>query len=199
MNGEFQRLRCPKEPGMIVFSRTTAMTAAILVISAIHMNASAQDSDKLPKTVETAIGADKDCQDYNAVHLRKARVSARLGETQTLFLLPCFTGAYYVVYRVYVFDTRYPRELRPSLFASYSDEMGWSGTDSLINADYDEKTKTLTAFEKGRGLGDCGSIPTYQWAEYGWRMTEYRYWGKCDGTRMPEKWPVIYRFKKPKD
>ena len=183
---------------MTVFSLATAMTFAILGFFTIHSSVYAQNAEQLPNAVEANISADRDCQDYNADHLRKARVSAKLGETQTLFLLPCFTGAYNIVYRVYVFDTRFPKELKPSLFASYSDEMGWSGTNSLINADYDENTKTLTAFEKGRGLGDCGSIPTYRWAEYGWRMTEYRYWSKCDGTRMPEKWPVIYRFKKPK-
>ena len=198
MNVDFQRPWCSKEPEMTFLPRATAMTAAIFGFFTIYSSVYAQDADQLPKAVEAKISADGDCQDYNADHLRKSRVSATLGETQTLFLLPCFTGAYNIVYRVYVFDTRFPKELKPSLFASYSDEMGWSGTNSLINAGYDENTKTLTAFEKGRGLGDCGSIPTYQWAEYGWRMSEYRYWGKCDGTRMPEKWPVIYRFKKPK-
>ncbi len=89
-------------------------------------------------------------------------------------------------------------ELKRSVFAGFSDESGWYGQDQLINAHYDAKTKILSAFEKGRGLGDCGAIPEYTWNEYGWRMMSYRYWGKCDGTHMPEDWPVIYRFNKPR-
>ncbi len=133
------------------------------------------------------------CLDYLAVEK-----SQNGRPHQTLYLLPCFTGAYNTVYRVYVFDKRYPDELKRSVFAGFSDESGWYGQDQLINAHYDAKTKILSAFEKGRGLGDCGAIPEYTWIEYGWRMMSYRYWGKCDGTHMPEDWPVIYRFNKPR-
>ena len=42
---------------------------------------------------------------------------------------------------------------------------------------------------------DCGAVGTYQWSEYGFRLMRLRYWGKCDGTKMPEEWPVIYEFK----
>ena len=152
----------------------------------------------VPQPVDTLMRSDKECQDYNARHLKVARVAAKLGEHQTLYLLPCFTGAYNTIYRIFVFDKRYPGELKRSVFAGYSDETGWQGQDQLINAQYDTKTKILSAFEKGRGLGDCGAIPEYQWIVYGWRMMSYRYWGKCDGTRMPEDWPVIYRYKKRK-
>lgn len=151
---------------------------------------------RVPAPVDKLMRADKECLDYNASHLKEARVAAELGNGQTLYLLPCFTGAYNTIYRVYVFDKRYPDELKRSVFAGYSDETGWQGQDQLINAHYDHKTKILSAFEKGRGLGDCGAIPQYKWIEYGWRMMSYRYWGKCDGTHMPEQWPVIFRFDK---
>ncbi len=150
----------------------------------------------IPERVEQLHRSDSECRNYDARHMLNARVTAKLSAEQTLYLLPCYTGAYNVIYSVYVFDKRYPDELKRSFFAGFSEETGWYGKDSLINADFDPKTKTLSAFEKSRGLGDCGSIPKYQWADYGWRMIEYRYWGKCDGSRMPEDWPVIYRFKK---
>lgn len=127
--------------------------------------------------------------------MKAARVTAKLSGGKMLYLLPCFAAAYNVVYRVYVFDKRYPDELKRSIFAAYSDAAGWYGKDDLINAQFDPETKTLIAFEKARGVGDCGSIAKYRWSDIGWRMIEYRYWGKCDGTRMPEDWPVIYRFK----
>lgn len=158
--------------------------------------AAAGQSPAIPERVDQLHRADAECLDYDAKHMRGARVAAKLGKGKMLYLLPCFTGAYNVVYSVYVFDKRYPDELKRSVFAGYSDAAGWYGTDSLINARFDPRTKTLSAFEKGRGLGDCGSIPKFQWSDYGWRMIEYRYWGKCDGTHMPEDWPVIYRFRK---
>jgi hypothetical protein len=152
----------------------------------------------VPEPVDKLMRTDKECIDYNASHLKEARFAAKLGGDQMLYLLPCFTGAYNVIYRVFVFDKRYPTELKRSVFAGFSDESGWFGQDQLINAHYDTKTKILSAFEKGRGLGDCGAIPQYKWIEYGWRMVSYRYWGKCDGTRMPKDWPVIFSFKKQK-
>ncbi len=143
--------------------------------------------------VERLHRADRECRDYVAPHLQEARVSDRLDEHRTLYLLPCFAGAYNVVYRVYSFDRRYPDEVKPDTFAAFTDELGWYGKDSLINIDYDAKTKTLTAFEKGRGLGDCGAQPVYRWVDGFWRMLEYRYWGQCDGSRMPEQWPVVFQ------
>lgn len=169
--------------------------AAAIGAAAVAPGAMAQTD--IPEAVAKLIRADKECRDYDTDFLKKARETAPLTENHTLYLLPCFAGAYNVVYRVYVLDKRYPNEVRPSFFAGYSDEMGWFGQQQLINASYDAKTKTLTAFEKGRGLGDCGSIPTYQWNEYDWRMLEYRHWGPCDGSHMPDKWPVIYRYKEP--
>ncbi len=149
----------------------------------------------IPAPVDKLHRAGKQCSDYDARHMKAARVTAKLSGGKMLYLLPCFAAAYNVVYRVYVFDKRYPDELKRSIFAAYSDAAGWYGKDDLINAQFDPKTKTLIAFEKGRGVGDCGSIAKYRWSDIGWRMIEYRYWGKCDGTRMPEDWPVIYRFK----
>lgn len=158
----------------------------------------AQKETVIPEQVLKQMRGNGECRDFDANHMKKMREIAQLSENETLFLLPCFTGAYNVIYHVFVFDRRYPDDVKPSVFAAFSDELGWYGQDQLINAWYDEATRTLTAIEKSRGLGDCGSQPSFTWQEYGWRMTEYRYWGKCDGSRMPGDWPVIYRFKSPK-
>lgn len=174
-------------------NRPLALIAAYLLILLPH--GVAARAPELPEPVRKVIAGDPECLDYDAKHLKDARQTAQLSEHHTLYLLPCFTGAYNVVYRAYVVDKRYPQDVRPSAFAGYSDDMGWYGQTQLINAHFDEKTRTLTAFEKGRGLGDCGSVPTYTWNEYGWRMVEYRYWGKCDGSRLPEDWPVIFDFR----
>ena len=179
--------------------KTWVLTAAALSVGALPYWVAAQTPQALPAKIEALLKSDKECSNTDADFMTRARVVAKLGETQTLYLLPCFSGAYNIAYRVYVLDSRYPDSVRPSLFAGYADEYGWYGKDALINAEFDLKTKTLSAFEKGRGLGDCGSIPSYRWAEYNWRMIEYRYWGKCDGSRLPGQWPVIFRAKKSDD
>lgn len=173
--------------------RRTASLCLMLLVPAAGTQAADQTVD-VPAAIDAQMSADPECYNYDESHMREARETAKLTEHHTLYLLPCFTGAYNVIYRVYVLDARYPDELKPSAFAAYSDELGWYGKTQLINAYYDPKTKALSAFEKSRGLGDCGSRPTYKWNDYNWRMVEYRYWGKCDGSRMPQEWPVIYRF-----
>ena len=146
-----------------------------------------------PGAVLTAHLDDGECKDFEKENLKNARSAEPLDENKTVYLLPCYAGAYNVIYRVYVFDKRYPSDVKRELFAGYSDDLGWYGKDSLINADYDPETKTLSALEKGRGLGDCGSRPTYQWSKNGWRLMELRSWDKCDGSRQPEKWPIVFQ------
>lgn len=152
----------------------------------------------VPEQVEKQHLADEECEDYDAPHMREARQTGRLDANHSLYLLPCYTGAYNVIYRAYTWDARYPDAVRMELFAAFTDQLGWYGRSGIINAEYDEAKRTLSAFEKGRGLGDCGSQPSWQWTEYGWRLMEYRYWDRCDGSRMPAEWPVVYRYAAPK-
>ncbi len=184
---------------MYSFSVKTWILAVAALGAAVSQPVAAPKTDALPAQIEALLKSDKDCRNYDADFMKKARVTAKLGETQTLYLLPCASGAYNIAYHVYVLDSRYPDSVRRSLFAGYSDEYGWTGRDGLVNAEFDLKTKTLSAFEKARGLGDCGSIPSYRWVEDNWRMIEYRYWGKCDGSRLPEQWPVIFRHEGPEN
>ena len=127
---------------------------------------------------------------------REGIVRSNLDAVNTLFLLPCSSGAYATTFRVFVFDSRYPQDVRPEYFAAYSNKRGWYGKPDLINANYDADTKTITANEVARGIGDCGSQARYRWTADGLRLLSYRYWRKCDGTRMADEWPVIFDYDK---
>jgi len=150
----------------------------------------------LPGPVFEAIRTDKRCDldqnDQSA--FQDSIVQDQLDANRTLYLLACSSGAYNTVFRIYIYDRRYPDEAVPELFAAYSSNRGWYGKRSLINVDYDPKTRTISAFEKGRGLGDCGSLERYKWTADGLRLVSYRYWGRCNGSRMPRDWPEIYRY-----
>ena len=147
--------------------------------------------DRIPPAIGRLHFADGECNGANRPPLEGFGFeTAQVDKENTLYLIPCFAGAYNIVYRVYlksVNDTA-----RQLLFAKYSDKTGWTGSKDLMNISYDAKTGTLAAFSKARGLGDCGSTSRYKWQDHAFKMTEYRYWGKCDGTRLTSDWPVIY-------
>jgi hypothetical protein len=80
-------------------------------------------------------------------------------------------------------------------FADYSEEYGWSGTNQLINAEYDPKTGSLFSFAKGRGIGDCGSSGQWVWRQYLFQLREFAAWDDCENGRDPEQWPVVFKYK----
>ncbi len=153
--------------------------------------------DRIPPAIGKLHFADGECNAAERPPLEGFGFeTAQVDKDNTLYLIPCFTGAYNIVYRVYL--KPFNDTARQLLFARYSDETGWTGSKDLMNISYDAKTRTLAAFSKARGLGDCGSTSQYRWKDRTFKMIEYRYWGKCDGTRLPGDWPLIYPAVKPK-
>jgi hypothetical protein len=119
--------------------------------------------------------------------------AAALSDNKMLYVIPCFAGAYNIAYRLYVVRNDDVATMRALYFANYSKSLGWYGSDTLINVSYETETGILRAFGKGRGLGDCGNAAVYRWMDFDFKMLEYRAWDRCNGSRPPERWPVIYR------
>ncbi len=190
-----QRLKSPRTIGNI--NPATAKKPTKTPNDFTSGNTIVRSPDKIPPAIAKMHFADGECVAIDRQPIAGFGFeTAAIDKTLTLYLIPCFAGAYNVVYRSYLSSTsnNIPRQL---LFASYTDGMGWTGTKDLMNVSYDTKTKTLSAFAKARGLADCGSTALYRWHEYAFKMVEYRYWGKCDGTRLPQDWPIIYPAQKP--
>jgi hypothetical protein len=61
-----------------------------------------------------------------------------------------------------------------------------------INAGFDEATQTLSTFNKGRGLGDCGSASEWVWDGQAFRMILSKAMPECHGIGESD-WPVLYR------
>jgi hypothetical protein len=62
---------------------------------------------------------------------------------------------------------------------------------------FEEKTKTLSSFHKGRGLGDCGTIGEWAWAATDFKLTGVWVKDDCDGepfdeadAKDKEKWRI---------
>jgi hypothetical protein len=113
----------------------------------------------------------------------------QLSDTAILYAIPCIAGAYNVAYRLYVRETGEIGGVRTLYFASWDDAHRWSGTDLLYNVAVDGPR--LTAFYKGRGLGDCGTLGEWTWVDTGYRLDRYAAQEDCQGV-PPERWPVVF-------
>ena len=147
----------------------------------------------VPEPVLMRHRAESACEDPDSEFLRSAEpVIAPLSDVATLYGVPCFVAAYNVGHRFYVHERGEIGGVTPQFFATFSQTFGWSGTDILVNADWDVATGLLSSFEKGRGLGDCGTAGEWSWDRYALKMTEFRAWDDCSRGRLPTDWPIVY-------
>lgn len=120
-------------------------------------------------------------------------MSARLDARTELWAVPCGAGAYNLTHNWYLTGPG-GRDPRPAVLAGSEG----SGSDpvmpdnSTINGAYDPKTRTLFAFAKGRGIGDCGSAQTWTWTGNRFVLTEESTMGQCAGVPS-DLWPVAWR------
>ena len=112
-----------------------------------------------------------------------------------LYVLPCTDGgAYNQPYALYQISSGALSEV----WLPTMTEDGPSTTIGATNVDWDQPTKTLTAFDKGRGLGDCGTFDTWKLrdvpGEASFALVESRVKGECDGEGEggPETWPQLW-------
>ena len=120
-------------------------------------------------------------------------MSARLDARTELWAVPCGAGAYNVTHNWYLTGPG-GRDPRPAILAGTAGP----GADpvmsdnSTVNGTYDPKTRTLSAFAKGRGIGDCGSAQTWAWTGDRFVLTEESTMGQCAGVRS-DLWPIAWR------
>lgn len=120
----------------------------------------------------------------------------KIADGLDLIGLPCGSpGAYN---QPYAFYSRYENKTVPISLPTISDD-GPTVTDTAWNIDWAQKTLTLTAFFKGRGLGDCGIYDVWKATDSGegrvrFVLVQERSKGDCDGNYAggPEKWPASW-------
>ncbi|HSG95594.1 MAG TPA: DUF1176 domain-containing protein [Afifellaceae bacterium] len=118
-------------------------------------------------------------------------IVARLSETAILYAIPCTAGAYNIAYRLYMRETGEIGGVETLYFATWLGEYGWGGTDLLYNIDVDGPR--LSAFYKGRGLGDCGTDARWIWRDYAYRLVRFAAQDDCNGVTA-ENWPVLFAY-----
>ena len=61
-----------------------------------------------------------------------------------------------------------------------------------MNPDYDPESRTMTAFAKGRGIGDCGVDQSWTWTGEAFVLDRERVMSDCFGITS-EFWPTTFR------
>ncbi|MEM9331895.1 MAG: DUF1176 domain-containing protein [Pseudomonadota bacterium] len=119
-------------------------------------------------------------------------ISVSVENEAKLFMLPCgLPGAYNYPQVVMVFDEE--RAKVRSLSLPILGQKGPTLTELIFNTSWDDRNSTLSAFYKGRGIGDCGSRTFWYW-EGGYysnfELVKAFVKGECDGKN--DDWPQIW-------
>lgn len=150
--------------------------------------------EDLPPPVRTAWEeSGSDCASFGSFTPEPLGFSAAV-ESSRLFGLVCGSpGAYNFYYELFLDSGGM---VTPVPLPDMAPE-GPIAVTGAWNISWDDRTKSLTAFFKGRGLGDCGSYDRWQWSESagpvgGFVLSESRSKPDCDGDagEGPEGWPA---------
>ena len=119
-------------------------------------------------------------------------MSARLDARTELWAVPCGSGAYNVTHHWYVTGPG-GRDARPAILLGTSGPADNTSPDNwTVNGQYDPGSRTLSAFAKGRGIGDCGTLQTWTWTGQRFVLKEESTMGECAGVPS-DFWPVAWR------
>lgn len=156
---------------------------------AVAQGAFGDSGQILPKSL-TVLPAVRTClNDSASPDVRDAVFSAKLGARQELWAVPCGAGAYNLSYAIYLTGPNGQNPVRAAL-----PQADGATTADLVNAGYDPGARTLSAFNKGRGVGDCGIAQTWVWTGQAFALTQERSMEDCIGL-PPDAWPVAWRAK----
>ncbi|MCL7996825.1 DUF1176 domain-containing protein [Brucella sp. 21LCYQ03] len=126
--------------------------------------------------------------------------NAKIADGTNLIGVPCGSpGAYN---QPFAFYSQSDDKVVPISLPTISDD-GPSTVDQAWNIDWSQSSKTLTAFFKGRGIGDCGTYDVWKAIDdvdgkVRFVLLEERSKGDCDGNYAggPEKWPASWPVSK---
>lgn len=161
---------------------------AVVAAPAVSQTGFGDEGQTLPAALE-ALPAVKACRAETSFNedISKAVMSARLDASTELWAVPCFSGAYNMGHDWYVTGPggRNPRG------AALSVEDG-EVSNGTVNGGYNPDTRTIEAFSKGRGLGDCGMASTWTWTGRAFVLTREAAMDDCEGIPA-DFWPTTWR------
>jgi hypothetical protein len=128
--------------------------------------------------------------------MRTGTVGFQMSEESAIWEVPCERFAYQassIFIQVYLPD---PTENLSFLqFDAPKGKTRSAGRSTLLNAQWDVRTRTVSSFAMGRGEGDCGTFERHRvMDDASFQLVEYREKTACDGKAVkPAEFPLIYR------
>ena len=170
--GKLARERVPPAPAAprvsaLAFTKLSSRTTVPKLVSD-RRKAECDDSDRL----------DPGGQGIEGFNLGKGRI---------LWSVPCGAGAYNMWSKFYLQTSS--TKLEPYRFSTPEPAADEEDANSLVNVSIAPETGQISAFAKGRGIGDCGSAATYTWDGTSFVLTTLVEMTACGGL-MPDFWPV---------
>ena len=186
----------PSAPALPVIAAAAAISQTGFTTSLDPMNTDDDDNNAVAPAALEALPAVKQCRENTAFneYLGKAVTASRLDASTELWGIPCDSGAYNVSY-AYFLTGAGGANPRPVSFPAADGKPieGAEGADEwLINPAYDPTTRTLSAFAKARGLGDCGVAQTWTWTGRAFALSREQVMSDCFGM-VSDFWPTTFR------
>lgn len=95
--------------------------------------------------------------------------------------IACFSGAYNEMTDIFVVTKDSAASAKPQTVRAKLELSGGEGSQ-LVNADFDPKTGILSEYNKGRGLGDCGSDTQWVWTGKQFAAVSHNDMPECRGV-----------------
>lgn len=152
--------------------------------------------DAIAPAALEAVPAVRKCRADTAFneYLQKAVTAARLDANTELWGIPCDGGAYNFSYAYFLTGPE-GTNARPATFPGVDGAAARTAegeSDLLVNPDYDPETRTLSAFAKARGMGDCGVSQTWTWTGQAFVLSREQVMQDCWGMSS-DFWPTTFR------
>lgn len=149
--------------------------------------APAVDQSKLPKRLPASVaGLRGECDpDLDLDDEMWSPEVHRLAPGRLLWIVSCSRGAYNITADLFTTD-----EAGGDARAERVPH-GEGTESSLMNLSYDPKTRVLTNFDKGRGVGDCGAMNEWAWTGRRFERSNGTLMTECRGVPA-DLWPTTF-------
>jgi hypothetical protein len=116
-------------------------------------------------------------------------IVARLAPGVVLWGPECTMAAYNEV-NIFFIGDEHAGHLRRITLPNPAGETA-AGDNEIINAEFDAASQTLTSFDKGRGIADCGASTSWVWDGKAFVLISEDFMSECHGVNS-EDWPSLF-------
>jgi hypothetical protein len=154
---------------------------AIFLCCLFAQSVAAQQKVVLPKALVEDAFKKAECELDLDEALGNAESVGELSDGLRLVEVYCWRAAYNSGSILFALDPAAPDKPRLLSFRTLGAKNNLISTFQLSSPGYDEKTKILNSFHKGRGVGDCGTAGEWRWNGKDFELKRYWNKDKCDG------------------